>query len=292
MKRDVVKIDEALCDGCGNCITGCHEGALQLIDGKARLISDLLCDGLGACIGTCPQSAITIEKREAEPYDEIKVMMMMIEKGKNTVLAHMKHLKEHGETTFLKQAVAYLKENEDAIPFNIMEVIKKVHGLQVAGMHPHQGGGCPGSKAQTINRPASGFSMVQENQATSELRQWPVQMHLINPSASYFQNSDLLLAADCVAFAMGNFHQKMLKGKSLAIACPKLDQGQGVYIDKLIALIEQSRINTLTVAIMQVPCCGGLLQMAKNAVAQANRKIPVKLLVISIEGEILKEEWV
>ena len=134
--------------------------------------------------------------------------------------------------------------------------------------------------------------MVQDNQATSELRQWPVQMHLINPSASYFQNSDLLLAADCVAFAMGNFHQKMLKGKSLAIACPKLDQGQGVYTDKLVALIEQARINTLTVAIMQVPCCGGLLQMAKNAVAQANRKIPVKLLVISIEGEILKEEWV
>lgn len=292
MKRDVVKIDEALCDGCGNCITGCHEGALQLIDGKARLISDLLCDGLGACIGHCPQGAITIEKREAEPYDEIKVMRMMIEKGKNTVVAHMKHLKEHGETGFLKQAVGFLKENEASIPFDINEVIKEIHGLRVAGMHAHQGGGCPGSQAQTINRPASGFSMVQDNQATSELRQWPVQMHLINPSASYFQNSDLLLAADCVAFAMGNFHQKMLKGKSLAIACPKLDQGQGVYTDKLVALIEQARINTLTVAIMQVPCCGGLLQMAKNAVAQANRKIPVKLLVISIEGEILKEEWV
>ncbi len=292
MKRDVVKIDEALCDGCGNCITGCHEGALQLIDGKARLISDLLCDGLGACIGHCPQGAITIEKREAEPYDEIKVMRMMIEKGQNTVVAHMKHLKEHGETAFLKQAVGFLKENEASIPFDINEVIKEIHGLRVAGMHAHQGGGCPGSQAQTINRPTSGFSMVQENQAQSELRQWPVQMHLINPSASYFQNSDLLLAADCVAFAMGNFHQKMLKGKSLAIACPKLDQGQGVYLDKLVALIEQARINTLTVAIMQVPCCGGLLQMAKNAVAQANRKIPVKLLVISIEGEILKEEWV
>ena len=292
MKRDVVKIDEALCDGCGNCITGCHEGALQLIDGKARLISDLLCDGLGACIGHCPQGAITIEKREAEPYDEIKVMRMMIEKGINTVVAHMKHLKEHGETAFLKQAVGFLKENEASIPFDINEVIKEIHGLRVAGMYAHQSGGCPGSQAQTINRPASSFSMVQENQAQSELRQWPVQMHLINPSASYFQNSDLLLAADCVAFAMGNFHQKMLKGKSLAIACPKLDQGQGVYLDKLVALIEQARINTLTVAIMQVPCCGGLLQMAKNAVAQANRKIPVKLLVISIEGEILKEEWV
>ena len=293
MKRDVVKIDESLCDGCGNCINGCHEGALQLIDGKARLVSDLLCDGLGACIGHCPQGAITIEKREAEPYDEIRVMRLMLEKGKNTVIAHMKHLKEHGETGFLKQAVAFLKENESTIPFNINEVIREIHGLHVAGMSAHQGGGCPGSQAQTINRQAATFSMATESpQAQSELRQWPVQMHLINPAASYYRESDLLIAADCVAFAMGNFHQKILKGKSLAIACPKLDQNQSVYIDKLIALIEQAQINTLTVAIMQVPCCGGLLQMAKTAIAQASRTIPIKLMVISIEGEVLKEEWV
>ena len=126
----------------------------------------------------------------------------------------------------------------------------------------------------------------------SELRQWPVQMHLINPLANYFQNADVLLAADCVAFALGNFHQNYLKGKSLAIACPKLDQGQDIYIEKIRSLIDDSKINTLNVMIMQVPCCGGLLQMIKTAAVSAKRKVPVKLTIVAIEGEILTEEWI
>lgn len=293
MIRDVVKIDEDLCDGCGNCITDCHEGALQIIDGKARLVSDLLCDGLGACIGSCPQGAITIEKREAEPYDEIKVIRMMIEKGKNTVIAHLKHLKEHGETGFLKQAVGFMREHEADLPFALNEVIMEVHNFRVAGMALGQQGGCPGSQSQSIKPVASGFRMADnQHSSSSELRQWPVQMHLINPSATYFNGSDLLLAADCVPFAMGDFHQRLLKGKTLAIACPKLDHGQSVYAEKLAALIEQSHINTLTVAIMQVPCCGGLLQMAKSVVAQASRKVPLKVVVVALDGSILKEEWI
>ncbi|WP_430810905.1 MULTISPECIES: ATP-binding protein [unclassified Carboxylicivirga] len=293
MIRDVVKIDEDKCNGCGVCIPSCHEGALQIIDGKARLISDLMCDGLGACLNHCPQDAMTIEKREAEPYDELKVIAIMVEKGINTVVAHLKHLKEHNEITFLKQAVSWLKENENSLSFRVDDVIRQVHKPQVSVMQQvHSGGGCPGAAARSIERPAASAPSNPTGEASSELRQWPVQMHLVNPMAPYFRDSDMVLAADCVAFAMGNFHSKFLKGRSLGIACPKLDSNQEIYVDKLIQMIDQAKINTLTVAIMQVPCCGGLLQQAKMAVERASRKIPLKLAMVSIEGEIIKEEWV
>lgn len=294
MIREVVKIDEDKCNGCGVCIPSCHEGALQIIDGKARLISDLMCDGLGACLNHCPQDAMTIEKREAEPYDEIKVMEIMVDKGINTVVAHLKHLKEHNEVTFLKQAVNWLKENESKLTFNVDDVIRQVHKPQVSVMqHAHSGGGCPGAAARSIERAsAAPTTSTHSGDAPSELRQWPVQMHLVNPMAPYFRDSDMVLAADCVAFAMGNFHSKFLKGRSVGIACPKLDSNQEIYVDKLVQMIDGAKINTLTVAIMQVPCCGGLLQQAKIAVERASRKIPLKLAIVSIEGEILKEEWV
>lgn len=291
MLREMVKIDENLCDGCALCIPNCHEGALQIIDGKARLISDLMCDGLGACLGHCPQEAITIEKREAEPYDESKVMEIMVSKGENTIIAHLKHLKEHNEHVFLEEGMAYLRAHAASLHFNVEEIINKSimenHHQSIEGA----GCGCPGSQAKVIN-PEKIVVDSALISSKSELRQWPVQMHLINPRASYFQNSDLLLAADCVPFAMGNFHQNYLKNKSLAIACPKLDDGQEVYLSKLVALIDESKVNTITVIIMQVPCCGGLLQLAKQAVNQAVRKVPLKALVISLEGEVLSENWV
>ena len=202
MKRDIIKIDEAKCNGCGVCVPNCHEGALQIIDGKVRLISDLMCDGLGACIGHCPEGAITIEQRECEPYDEINGSLQ------------------------------------------------------------------------------------------SQLRQWPVQLHLINPEALYFIGSDLLVAADCSAFTLGDFHQNWLRGKSLVIACPKLDQGKEIYLQKLITLIESSKVNTITVLIMEVPCCGGLLNIVEMAVQRAERTVPVKAVTISIKGEILNEQWI
>ena len=292
MLREVVHIDEDLCNGCGECVPNCHEGALQIIDGKARLISDLMCDGLGACLNHCPMDAITIENREAEPYDEIKVMEIMVTKGKATAVAHMKHLKEHNEHGFLKEAVGFLRNNADNIEFDVSAVISEVHNHGKPLMHQHSGGGCPGS--QTISFDSKNISIDNEQMISgqSELRQWPVQMHLINPMAPYFQNADVLLAADCVAFSMGNFHQKHLKGRGLAIACPKLDSDMEVYVDKIRMMIDNANINTLTVMIMQVPCCGGLLQMAKMAVSQAGRKVPVKSIVVSLQGEILKEEWV
>lgn len=235
MIREVVKIDEELCDGCGDCIPACHEGALQIIDGKAKLISDLMCDGLGACLGHCPQGAITIEKREAEPYNEIN-------------------------------------ENK--------------------GSHAMHSGGCPGARTMTIERNETNSTEAGTLSVKSELSQWPVQMHLINPMAPYFHNADVIIAADCVAYALGNFHSKYLKGKSLAIACPKLDNGQEIYIDKIRSLIDDAGINTVSVMIMQVPCCGGLLQMVQAAARSAQRKVPVKYTIVGIQGNIMKEEWI
>jgi NAD-dependent dihydropyrimidine dehydrogenase PreA subunit len=290
MKREVVHIDRDLCTGCGDCVPACHEGALQIIDGKAVLVSDLMCDGLGACLGHCPMGAMTIETREAEPYDEVKVMAEMVSKGKNTIIAHLLHLKDHDQTDFMKQGMQYLKENKEALPFDLEDVIRAVHKPKVSVMNDHHSGGCPGSRTMSFDK--APVASVSGADAPSQLRQWPVQLHLVSPMAAYFRQADVVLAADCVAFAMGNFHDRFLKGKSLAIACPKLDQQQDIYVEKLTALIDQAKINTLHVVIMQVPCCGGLLRTAQTALANASRKIPLKLSVISVEGEILSVEWV
>jgi NAD-dependent dihydropyrimidine dehydrogenase PreA subunit len=301
MKRDILKIDEDLCNGCGQCVPNCHEGALQVIDGKVRLVSELMCDGLGACIGHCPEGAITIEKREAEPYNEVKVMEQMKDKGKNTVIAHLKHLKDHGETGFLQEGVSYLKLQREVLDFNLEEVMTEVHnhGKSPSSQpqlkpqpHIHEGGGCPGSRTMVIQKPSMSNSGTHDGEQPSELRQWPVQMHLLNPNASYFKGADLLFAADCVAFSMGGFHSKHLKGKSLAIACPKLDHGTESYVEKLIEMIDTAKINTITVMMMEVPCCGGLMQMVRTALGSSSRKVPVKKIIVGINGEILQEDWV
>ncbi|MDR4988137.1 MAG: 4Fe-4S binding protein [Bacteroidales bacterium] len=311
MKRTIIKIDEELCNGCGLCIEGCHEGALQLIDGKARMISDLYCDGLGACIPECPVEAISLEEREAEPYDEYKVMERISPKGEATVLAHLNHLIDHEQFEFVQQGIDYIKENNLEVDISKLkkftteknmnhkeettelndrpeaEVIKQ--SLAAAFGH---GGGCPGSRMMNFDKPKTSEKQASGDDQPSALRQWPVQLHLLNPEAPYFRNADVLLAADCVAFAMGNFHSKHLKGKGLAIACPKLDHGKELYVEKLTAMINRSNINTLTVMKMTVPCCSGLLAIAKTAADQAERKVPVKSVTVSLEGEVIKEEWV
>jgi NAD-dependent dihydropyrimidine dehydrogenase PreA subunit len=289
MKRDIIKIDDEKCTGCGQCVPNCHEGALQIIDNKVRLVSELMCDGLGACIGHCPEGAITIEKREAEPYNEVAVMSEMVTKGVNTVIAHLKHLKEHGEEGYLKEGVTWLRQNSEKTGIDVNQVVKAVAGDN-HGSHDHNHeGSCPGSRERTIAAPSVS---VSTEDIPSELRHWPVQMHLINPNAPHFHGADMLLAADCVAFSLGSFHNKFLRGHPLAIACPKLDSGSDVYIEKLVALIDIAKVNTITVMIMEVPCCGGLLQMVRMASEKASRKVPVKLIIVSIEGKILRDEWV
>lgn len=311
MKRTIIKIDEEKCSGCGDCIPNCHEGALQIIDGKARLISDLFCDGLGACIGCCPEGAITLEEREAEAYNETLVMAAIVPKGRNTIIAHLEHLRDHNETELLHEAVAYIKANN---------IDMSEPGQAPAHLHAHESyrnmqevfnqtkrtvsgctGGCPGSKTidfkidmdkvNPIEVPAK-LAIIVSPPTPSELRQWPVQLHLLNPQASYFKNADVVLAADCAAFAMGDFHDKFLKGKTLAIACPKLDSNKEAYVEKLTSMIADSKISSLTIVMMEVPCCGGLLQMAKMAVDSSGCNIPVKKAIIGIKGDILLEELV
>jgi ferredoxin len=264
-----------------------------------------MCDGLGACLVNCPQGAITVESREAEPYNETEVMTIMIDKGEATVIAHLLHLQDHNETEFLKEGLDVLNAEKENLGFNLETVMDALSGKNkeeesacgCSGSAPQAikpltmtpMGGCPGSAAQEI-KPA--FAPVAAHSGQSELQQWPVQMHLINPNAGFFAKSDFLLAADCCSFSMGNFHSEYLKGKMLGIACPKLDSNKESYTQKLISLIDDAKINTLTVMIMEVPCCGGLIALAQQAVAMATRNVPIKKIVVSISGEIVSEDWV
>lgn len=300
MKRKIISIDEELCDGCGACTNGCPEGALALVDGKARLVGDLLCDGLGACIGTCPRGAITVEEREAEPYDERKVMEEnIVPKGSATIAAHLEHLRNHGEDAYLAAALRVLSEKGIAAPPSFGPAPPSP-AHQAEGGH----GGCPGMKAFAFRAaslaqaasPARAASAAAPAGAApsgspSELRQWPIQLHLVNPRASQFRGAALLLAADCAAFSVGDFHSRWLAGRALAIACPKLDEGQERYVDKLAVLIDEAMIDTLTVLRMHVPCCGGLVKLALEARSKATRNVPIKSVTVDPEGTVVEEVW-
>lgn len=256
VKRNIIKINEELCNGCGLCAKGCHEGALQIIDGKARLISELYCDGLGACIGDCPMNAISVEEKEVEAYDEIAVIKRIIPKGAKVLEAHLQHLKNHGEMNLLQQGIQYLKDNDIPVP---------------ALTQPQPQNVIPVSQLSAF-KPMS----VSIN--------WPVQLHLINPQSGVFNNADLLLVADCVAYANPKLYSELLVGKKLAIACPKLDVNKESYVNKLIQMIDDSKINSLTVAIMEVPCCGGLIRLVEMAMEKSQRKIPVMKVVVKIRN--------
>ncbi len=287
MQRQIIRIDESVCNGCGECVPNCAEGALQVIDGKVRLVSDLLCDGLGACLGHCPVGAISIENREAEPYDEARVITDMVAKGRNTVLAHLRHLKEHGQSEYLQQAIAALRAHP--LDFDLDAAVASLQPKPVSfSMRPrpvaHGGGGCPGSRSVTLAAP--GAAADETRTMPSALGHWPIQLHLINPTAPYFQDAHLLVAADCVPFALANFHQH-LRGKALVIGCPKLDSHMEVYVDKLQQMIDGSNLQAITVMVMEVPCCTGLLRLVREAQGRAKRHVPVGLATVGIRGEII-----
>jgi NAD-dependent dihydropyrimidine dehydrogenase PreA subunit len=251
--REVIEIDEKLCDGCGDCVTACAEGAIAIIDGKARLISDVYCDGLGACLGHCPQGALKVIHREADAFDE------------SAVERHLAQLKDSSD------------EHRTAPQLTVMSQPPMMAG-----------DGCPGSRAQ-MHHPATPPSGDSGGGTPSQLRHWPVQLHLVPPTAPFFQNQDVLLAADCVAFAIGDFHRRFLSGSSLAIACPKLDSNQEIYLQKLVAMIDEAEIRSLKVMVMEVPCCGGLVRLAEEALRRAKRDLPVECLVVGTQGHILGE---
>jgi NAD-dependent dihydropyrimidine dehydrogenase PreA subunit len=256
MIRKMVKIDEEKCDGCGECVPSCAEGAIQIIDGKARLLADNLCDGLGACLGDCPLGAITVEEREADEYDEAVVEEHLKEIGREP-------LSHHGEA---------------AAPG-----IGGCPSAAVKSFYAPVGGGCPSARIMHSNvSPAEATADLAAR--PSRLAQWPIQLHLVPPTAPFFQNADVLLAADCAPFAYADFQEELLKGKALAIACPKLDNTEA-YVAKLTAMITQSNIKSLTVVHMEVPCCNGLVFMARQALANSGRDIPFETVCIGIRGD-------
>ena len=245
MIRKIVKIDETKCNGCGICVDACHEGAIVLIDGKAKLISDEYCDGLGACLPGCPEGAIEITEREADGFDEEAVQKLMEEKSKKS----------------------------------------EAHKSEPLAC------GCPGTAARRIERrPVQAIKRVEarsENTeaSASELRQWPVQLNLINTRAEYLKGANLLVAADCTAYAYADFHKDFIKDHITVIGCPKLDD-VGYYKEKLTEMIKNCNFKSITVVRMEVPCCGGIVSAVKGAMLQAQIIVPYKEVTIGTDGSI------
>jgi MinD superfamily P-loop ATPase containing an inserted ferredoxin domain len=301
MKRKIIQIDETKCTGCGQCIPDCPEGALQLIEGKARLVSDLFCDGLGACIGTCPEGAISVIEREAAPYDERAVMETIVRQGAPVIKAHLEHLAGHGQIPLYDQAIEYLIEKGIPFPDHAApdrksaappQAYPPAAGRMGEGVVCHSGphgahpfAGCPGSAARSIPR-TGGPRQPVGGTTDSELRQWPVQLSLLNPAAPYFENADLLVAADCVPFAYAGFHAELLKGKIVIIFCPKLDPDIEGYIEKLSEIFRLHTIKSITVAHMEVPCCSGVRYVVDKALEKAGKQIPVEEKTITIDGNV------
>ena len=231
--RNIVKIDEDKCNGCGDCVGACAEGAIRIVDGKAKLVSEIYCDGLGACLGHCPMDAISIEKRESAEFDE-------------------------------KATEAYLKKQKEP-------------EAKPAGFV------CPGSMARSMKKEVCAEGSGAD--VPSQLAQWPVQLKLVSPAATYFKNADLLFVADCVPFAMGDFHGKLLKQRPIVVGCPKLDDVD-YYIDKLSDIMTQSGLASLTVVHMVVPCCSGLSYIAKQAIERSGVDLVLEDITINLEGEI------
>jgi ferredoxin len=249
-KRKIIEIDRDKCDGCGLCTTACMEGALELdAENKAVLVKEIYCDGMGACLDVCPTEALNVVERESVEYDA------------RATYSHV--LKTRGK-----------------------EAALDVHGASVEAKHsaPDFPAGCPGSMAREIPQ-EPGRTTRKKGSIRSELSQWPIQLHLVSPFAPYFRGADVLIAADCTAFSIGGFHQDLLKGKKLVIACPKLDDTEG-YIEKLAELFKRNDIKSLTVAIMTVPCCSGLYHLVEAAVALSGTHLKPKKVVVGIDGNI------
>jgi len=267
-RRKIIRIDLDRCNGCGECLPHCPEGALRIIDGKARLVSDLFCDGLGACVGRCPRGALAVEERPAEPYDERKAMENILPQGPHTIRAHLEHLREHGAEAELRTALAVLAERGIAPPPDPLP------------------GACPGRRARSLPEADDPAPGPGTSAPSSRLRNWPVQLALVPPSAPYLRGADLLLAADCAPFAYAGFHEEFLKGRILLVGCPKLDDA-AFYAEKLTALFRTNRPRSVMCVHMEVPCCFGLVQIARNAIKASGLEIPFHEVTLGVRGEQL-----
>jgi Pyruvate/2-oxoacid:ferredoxin oxidoreductase delta subunit len=254
MIRKIVEIDEARCDGCGECITSCAEGAIALVDGKARLVGDVLCDGLGACLGECPQGALKVVEREAPAFDEAAVERL----GRRPpAVGQAGHAHGHAP--------------DAGCPGSRSRTLPRL-SLAVLADAPAPG-------------PGGGVTRAPAGAAQSQLGQWPVQLHLVPVAAPYFQGADLLVAADCVPFAYARFHDDLLAGKALAVGCPKLDDVRA-YAEKLGQIFTRSDIRSVTVVRMEVPCCGGIAMAVRQGLAASGKSIPMRDVVVSVDGTL------
>jgi NAD-dependent dihydropyrimidine dehydrogenase PreA subunit len=251
--RKIIHIDEELCNGCGNCVPSCAEGALEIVDGKARVIADFYCDGLGACLGECPTGALTIEERTAEEFDEHAVEKRLTEKKEEAAAG-----KERGAHTVLPMAA----------------------------------GGCPSSRMMQSFGPTAagagpGFAPATGAPAESALSHWPVQIMLVPPTAPFLKGADLLVLADCVSVAFPTLHRDFLKGKAVMMGCPKFDDSEA-YLEKFAQIAQHSGIRSITVVVMEVPCCAALPVIVQKGLKKAGTTIPMEEVVISVRGKILE----
>jgi len=285
--RTVVQIDEDKCDGCGLCVPGCAEGALQIVDGKAKLVSDVYCDGLGACLGECPQGAITMVQREAEDFDEKAVNTRLEELGREPITHDHGHGHDHGDTE--ETDAAGTEESIEPLacgcPGTLSQTFDRPKPEPVV---PKAGGGCPGSRSQSFDQAGTAGTADQSGPVVSKLSNWPVQIMLVPPRAPYLDGADLLIAADCAPFAYGDFHRRFLEGRILLVGCPKLDNTD-VYLEKLTAIFRDNDIRSIGVVYMEVPCCSGLVQLVKAALENSGRGIPTTLYRVGIKGDFVEE---
>lgn len=255
MLRKIIKIDEALCNGCGNCITGCAEGALQLVNGKAKLVKEDFCDGFGDCVGTCPTGALTIVERNVNPFNEVAVKEHLLETQGAEAIVRMQEAQKHHQS-----------EKKAALPM-----------------------GCPGSQMRIMEKQQAAQPVQSTGNAPvipSDLQQWPVQIHLVPPDAPYFKNKDLVVMSTCGPLASADVHWRFLRGRSVVVGCPKLDD-TSIYPAKLSAILKEPTIPKVLIPRMEVPCCGGLTMIVKNAVQMSGRDdIIIEEYIIGIDGSI------
>jgi Pyruvate/2-oxoacid:ferredoxin oxidoreductase delta subunit len=284
--RNIVKIDEEKCNGCGNCVSACAEGAIQMIDGKAKLVSEIYCDGLGACLNCCPVDAITIEQRDAAEFDEEATNKYLEELARNKAAHEKQKQKPSGASRRMGDSVdnAFAHGSPTAKHPSSLPELRRTESLTVPPATASSGG-CPGMKMMNFAT-APKTETAASGDVSSQLGQWPVQLKLVSPMAPYFAGADVMLVADCVPFAMGDFHSKLLKGKTIAVACPKLDD-TGSYAQKIADIITTGKPASLTVVHMEVPCCTGLLRIAEKAIALAESDLKINDITISLRGEVL-----
>ncbi len=253
--RQIITIDEEKCDGCGNCVPACVEGALQVINGKARLVKESYCDGLGACLGDCPQGALHVTMLEVDAYDEPGVLGYLQQAAPERVEQHVAHLRQHGIESSYRPAA---KTQLAAIPL------------------------CPSVQMRDWDEGAIAQNAPPQGRLQSELRQWPVQLHLLPVRAPFFDDADLTLIADCVPFANPNMHADFVRGSAIAVGCPKLDDAQA-YVGKVTQILQSNNVRSLKVAYMEVPCCRGLVFIAQQALKASGKDIPLQVVMVSVQ---------